>query len=230
MISIIIPTFNKKKNIRKIFLRLNKLGIVSEVIFVDDLSNDGTINEFYKLNKYKKFKYFIRKALPRDLSKSVVHGITKSKNKINIVMDCDLQHDPSYVKLLFKKFKSKNIDIVIASRFGGENFKANISFARTLASKFAIYVINLIFGKLTYDPLSGFFICNKNLVLKYKKRFFLKGYKILFDILYNSKKNISAEDIKINFKRRSHEKSKFNFQVIWLFFKQILYTKLVVKK
>ncbi len=230
MISIIIPTFNEKKNITKIFLKLNRIKIVSEVIFVDDFSNDGTINEFYKLKKYKKFKYFIRKSVPKDLSQSVVYGIINSKNKINIIMDCDLQHDPSYINLLFKKFKSRNIDIVVASRFGGENFKANISFVRTLASKFAILVINSIFGKITEDPLSGFFICNKNLVINYKKQFFLKGYKILFDILYNSKKNLLAEDIKINFKRRSYEKSKFNFQIIWLFFKQMLYTKLVVKK
>ena len=45
MISVIIPTLNEKKNIKTISKKLSKLKIVTEVIFIDDNSNDGTYDE-----------------------------------------------------------------------------------------------------------------------------------------------------------------------------------------
>ena len=48
MISVIIPTLNEKKNILKIANKLNKIKIVSQVIFVDDNSIDGTFAEIKK--------------------------------------------------------------------------------------------------------------------------------------------------------------------------------------
>ena len=48
MISIVIPTYNEKKNISKIINNLKKIKITNEVIFVDDYSSDGTFNEIVK--------------------------------------------------------------------------------------------------------------------------------------------------------------------------------------
>ena len=48
MISVIIPTYNEKNNIFKILSKLKKIKIISEIIFVDDDSSDGTYNEIIK--------------------------------------------------------------------------------------------------------------------------------------------------------------------------------------
>ena len=144
-------------------------------------------------------------------------------------MDCDLQHDANYIKKMWKIFKLKKLDLVIASRFEKKSYYGNLGFLRSLISKLAINIINIIFGKKTSDPLSGFFLCKKYLISKYKKRFFGKGYKILFDILYNGKKNLQIFDQEIIFKKRKYENSKFNFRIILLFFVQIIYTLLLVK-
>ena len=101
---------------------------------------------------------------------------------------------------------------------------------RSIISKIAINIINLLFGKKSSDPLSGFFICNKSLIINYKNKFFLRGYKILFDLIYNGKNNINIEHLQIEFRKRSFEKSKFNFTVIMLFLAQIFYTLFVVNK
>jgi glycosyltransferase involved in cell wall biosynthesis len=53
MISVIIPTFNEKNNIFKILSKLKKIKIISEIIFVDDDSNDGTYNEIIKYKTKK---------------------------------------------------------------------------------------------------------------------------------------------------------------------------------
>ena len=230
MISVIIPTFNEKNNISKILYKLLKIKNISEIIFVDDRSTDGTFKEIKKFFTYKKVRGFVRNSKFRDLSKSVLYGVKKSKNKIILVMDCDLQHNPKYIKKMERKLNYYKCEIVIATRFEKKNISGNLGLLRSLLSNMAIQSINLILGKKTSDPLSGFFICKKDIITKYEKFFFKRGYKILFDIIYNGKKNLSIKHQNIVFKKRSYENSKFNFRVITLFLNQIIHTIFVVKK
>lgn len=230
MISVVIPTYNEKKNISKILYSLLKIKIISEIIFVDDKSTDGTYEEILKYKKKKIIKCFLRISKIKDLSKSVFYGVNKSKNKIVLIMDCDLQHNPSYIYKMYEKYKKKKCDIVISSRFEKKKILGNLGYLRSVISKIAINIINFLFGKKSSDPLSGFFICDKNLIINYKNSFFLRGYKILFDIIYNGKKNIQIRHLKIYFNKRKYENSKFNFKVIMLFLGQILHTLLVEKK
>ena len=145
-------------------------------------------------------------------------------------MDCDLQHDTKYISKMWYKYKKYNLDLIIGSRFEKKSYYGNLGLFRSQISKFAIFVINWIFGKKTSDPLSGFFICKKKLIIKYHKYFYARGYKILFDIIYNGQKKLSVKDQNIVFKKRKFEKSKFNLTIIRLFFTQILYTIFLVKK
>ena len=71
MISVIIPTYNEKNNIFKILSKLKKIKIISEIIFVDDDSNDGTYNEIIKY-KTKIIKGYLRKSSIKDLSKKYI--------------------------------------------------------------------------------------------------------------------------------------------------------------
>ena len=230
MISVVIPTLNEKKNISKIIKKLKKINIIKEIIFIDDSSTDGTYKEICRLKKYKFVRGYSRNNKMRDLSKSVLYGVRKTKKNYVLVMDCDLQHNPSYIKSMWNKIIKTNCDIVIATRFTEKMVDGNLGYIRSFLSNFAISLINVIIGKKSSDPLSGFFLCKKEAVLKYEKKFFLRGYKILFDIIYNGKKNIDIRHQKIIFKKRIFEKSKFNFSIIWLFFLQILYTLFLVKK
>jgi len=229
MISVILPTYNEKKNIAIISKKLLRIKLINEIIFVDDRSIDGTFSEIKKL-KFRKIKGFVRKAKSRDLSKSVMYGVKKAKNDYVLVMDCDLQHNTKYIEKLWRKIYFSRCDIVVANRFTGKKYSENLGMIRSLLSKFAIGTINLFFGKKTSDPLSGFFICKKAIFLRYDKKFYLKGYKILFDLIYNGKKGIKVKEQDIVFNKRFYEKSKFNLYVIWLFLLQMLYTKFVVKK
>ena len=117
--SIIVPVYKEKHNIliliNKIFFVLNKNSVVFELIIVNDDSNDGSKKEFLKSNK-KKVKFIIRKDKPRDLSKSVLYGVKFSKYNNIIVMDGDLQHNPSELIKLIDCFENKKTDLVIASR------------------------------------------------------------------------------------------------------------------
>ena len=73
-----------------------------------------------------------------------------------------------------KNFNQRKVDMVIASRFKKKKFSGNLGFVRSLFSVFTIIIINIILGKKTTDPLSGFFICKKKIITEYKKSFFCK--------------------------------------------------------
>ena len=105
-------------------------------------------------------------------------------------MDCDLQHNSDYIIKMKKKLVQNNFDIVIASRFSEKKIEGNLGFFRSLLSNFAIKFISYVLGRKSLDPLSGFFLCKKDIISKYEKFFFKRGYKILFDIIYNGKNNL----------------------------------------
>lgn len=216
-LSIVIPVYNEGKNIKKLWLEikgcldLKKL----EIIFVDDDSKDKTAKILKQINKIdKKVKFLIRKNKVKDLSKSCLLGFKNSNYKYILVMDGDLQHDPKYIEKFIDKFNMSSSDIIVGCRdfFCKEN--KGLNFLRTYASILLIFFINILLGKKTSDPLSGFFLFKKKLFIKSKKNFYGKGYKILADIIYNNKK-AKVSDLKINFKKRLYGKSKINLRILY---------------
>lgn len=223
MISILTPTLNEEKNIPLFIKELKKLKFNYELIFIDDNSKDNT-EEVVKKYLSKKIKFIKRKSKNRDLSQSIILGVKKAKYNYVLVLDCDLQHNVASANNMYKKIIKDNFDIVIGSRFLKEKYSGNLGYVRSLFSVSFIFLINFFLEKKTSDPLSGYFICKKNIISKYKKNFFNKGYKILFDIIYNGKKNLNIFDIQILFKKRIYGKSKLNFKIVNLFIKQLFYT------
>lgn len=120
MISIIIPTYNEKKNILPIFHNFKKINYNFEAIFVDDNSNDGTISVIKNLIKSQKnnnIKFLLRKNVARDLSCSIVEAVALAKFDYILVIDADLQHDFSNINLLIQNIINSNYEVVIGSRF-----------------------------------------------------------------------------------------------------------------
>ena len=225
-ISIIIPCLNEEKNIKKIYVAIKQKFKEKnfEVIYVDDDSLDNTQKEILKLNENENNVRYIFRKKDKDLSRSFNAGLNISRSKYVILMDCDLQHshkDANYMKKVI--FKEK-LDMVIGSRFLNKKLRGNLYLVRSIISLIFIAFINFFFIKKTTDPLSGFFICKKKIIIESKKNYFLKGYKILFDIIYNSRCNINSKDLQINFKKRIIGKSKLNIRIVILFLHQIIFT------
>ena len=221
--SIVIPVFNESKNlpllISQIYNVLKKHTF--ELIIVDDNSSDGTFKILNKIKK-KNFRYYIRKK-NRDLSRSCVLGFNKAKYKNILVMDGDLQHQPKDIKKLLKIFQLKKAHIVIGSRELFTRKKHNLSFMRLSASRILIFIVNILLGNKTSDPMSGFFIFKKEIFIRNKYKLFNKGYKILMDLIYLDKKYQKIYDVKINFANRKKGESKMKMKILISLIYMILY-------
>ena len=117
-------------------------------------------------------------------------------------MDGDLQHQPKDIKKLLKIFQLKKAHIVIGSRELFTRKKHNLSFMRLSASRILIFIVNILLGNKTSDPMSGFFIFKKEIFIRNKYKLFNKGYKILMDLIYLDEKYQKIYDVKINFANR----------------------------
>lgn len=210
--SIIIPVYNEGTNILKLsrLIKKNLKNKIYEVIFVDDNSNDGSKDESKKI-KFKNFKYFIRKK-KKDLSESCIDGIRLSKFNNIVIMDGDLQHQPSCLFKMMNEYEKKKPNILVGTR----NFKnlKGLHFMRKFMSLFLIFLINNFLKKKTNDPMSGFFIIQKRLFYRIENRLYKKGFKILTDIIYSSNK-INIIDLSINFQKRKKNKSKMSLKILF---------------
>ena len=214
-LSIIIPVLNEELNIKpltnKIIKTLKKYKF--EIIFVDDSSTDSSKKILKKLkSKYPYFKPIFR-SKKRDLSKSCFDGIKKSKYENILIMDGDLQHDPKFIPKMFDKYIKNNLDLVVGARKLYKPNNPGLSETRRFASLILINFFSF-FNIKTKDPMSGFFLFKKKIFTKNKKRYFGKGFKILADLIINSKPSLNTEDVYIDFKRRYENESKMNYKIL----------------
>ena len=213
-ISIVIPALNEEKNIKPLTLRIIKVlkKTKFEIIFVDDNSTDQSKKILLSLSKkYKFFKPILRKK-NRDLTQSCFDGIKKSKYQNILILDADLQHNPKYIPQMFKEL-NKGKDVVIGARKLTAGKNKGLSETRRFASIFLIFLFK-VFNIQTKDPMSGFFLFKKDIYLKNKNRFFGKGFKILADLLINSKAKLKTKDVFIDFNRRYENESKMNIKIL----------------
>lgn len=220
-VSIVIPILNEGKNIIQLVKQIknviNKINIDKfELIFIDDNSTDNTHNLLRKIVKSKKFvRYYIRRNLKPDLSKSCILGFDRARYENILVMDGDLQHPPKYIKNIAEKFFKKDADIVVGSRNLVNKKNTGLSIFRYISSILIIYIINFFLENKSSDPLSGFFIFKKHIYKKNKYLLFNKGYKILADLIFSSNQKLVIMDQDIFFQTRKFGRSKMNLLVLF---------------
>ena len=226
--SIVIPTYNEEKNIVLLINKINKhlKNYFYEIVIVDDNSLDDTkhILKKIKLNK-KNFSFYIRKKDERDLSQSLILGIKKTKFNNVIIMDGDLQHNPKYLPKVIKLFQKENLELLACVR--NFNKRTGVSVLRYFSSLLLIIFINFFLGKKLSDPMSGFFIFKKKIYYLNKKYIYGKGFKLLFDLIYSSKKTLKIKEYIITFNKRKNNESKMNLKVIYHIIVAIFYNKFI---
>ncbi len=91
MISVIIPTYNERENLKKIIPMIHDIlkDRDYEIVVVDDNSPDGTWEIAKELSKKYPVKLLMREER-QGLATAVIDGIKIAEGKIIVVMDADL--------------------------------------------------------------------------------------------------------------------------------------------
>lgn len=139
MISVVVPVLNEEENIAALLHEISRAAEsapISEIIYVDDGSTDGT----YEVLRSLKSKYSALRILRHDRrcgqSAALWAGVKAASNNLIATLDGDGQNDPADIARLYDLYeRSKNHreKLMIV----GERKKRNDSISRRLASRFA---------------------------------------------------------------------------------------------
>jgi dolichol-phosphate mannosyltransferase len=186
-VSLVVPTRNEAGNIIELLARLDRLplGLLSEVIFVDD-SDDGTVALIESAAFHLPVEVVHREPGCRagGLSGAVVEGLRRARGEWVCVMDADLQHPPEVITALHRTGVGSGVDLVCATRNIGGGDRAGLRGCRDLVSRALTATAHGAFPcrlRGVSDPMSGFFLARREALDVDRLR--PTGFKILLEIL-----------------------------------------------
>lgn len=183
-VAIIVPCYNEKETILKVYKRIKKYG---KILIVDDCSIDDTQKILIK----KKIK-FLKNKKNIGYEASIINGMKHvlrnwKKVKFIITIDADDELSSQSVPLLLKSLLKNNFDIMVGSRN-----KLN-----RISEYFLKLIFNFKFG--IKDPISGLKIYRikviKKIINLISKNFFLVDILI---ISYYKNFSIGSSSIFVN--------------------------------
>ena len=215
VLSVVVPTFNERDNVTKLYRKLEATldGIAWEVVFVDDNSPDGTWDVVRALARQDGRVRCIRRIGRRGLSGACIEGILASSAPYAAVMDADLQHDETQLPKMLSLLQSGQAELVVGSRYieGGSADSFNRS--RAGASALATEVAKRALGVAIADPMSGFFMIRRDRFERLAPQLSTQGFKILLDIVATAHGDLKTVEVPYTFGSRLHGESKLDSMV-----------------
>lgn len=211
--TIIIPTLNEGKNIDPLLDQLSRLTVKNctiEILFVDDQSNDNTIEKIQHWQQSQQNIHYLSRTSKPDLTQSVIDGAHTCTTDFIVVMDADLSHPIDRIPALLAPLIEQTNDIVVGSRYVKDGGAKSWPLKRRLLS----WIGGLPARILTdvKDTTSGFFACKAECFSQVSNN--AKGYKILIEILASGLGQYRACEIPITFTDRVHGESKLSSKQI----------------
>jgi dolichol-phosphate mannosyltransferase len=214
-LSVIVPTFNERDNIPKLYRGLETAltGIVWEVIFVDDNSPDGTWDVVRTLARQDSRVRCVRRIGRRGLSGACIEGILASSAPYAGVIDADLQHDETQLPKMLALLQGGDADLVIGSRYVEGGSADSFNKQRAGASALATEVAKRVLRVKIADPMSGFFMIRRDRLEQLAPQLSTQGFKILLDIVATARGDLRVREIPYSFGSRLHGESKLDSMV-----------------
>lgn len=139
MITVVVPVYNEKDNVTSLLHEISEAATelpISEIIYVDDCSGDGTFDLLKRLRPDYPALRIIRHKHQSGQSAGLWTGVKAAGNDLIVTMDGDGQNNPADMKILFEVFEGhekSNPKVMIL----GERKKRNDNWIRRLSSRFA---------------------------------------------------------------------------------------------
>lgn len=217
LLSIIVPTLNERENIEPL-LELLATAMPSpswEVIFVDDDSRDGTADHVRAIARGDRRVRCLQRIGRRGLATACIEGVLASASPYVAVMDGDLQHDERLLPEMLALLDRGAADLVVGSRYTDGGGVGEWNCRRTRMSRFATRLAGVICKADVADPMSGFFMCRRDVFERAVRRMSGQGFKVLLDLLASSPAPVRVAELPYVFRRRQYGESKLDILAVW---------------
>ncbi len=228
-LAVVVPTFNERENVLELAARLAAAleGVAFEVIVVDDDSPDGTADLVRELALHDPRFRCLQRIGRRGLASACVEGMLATAAPRLAVIDADLQHDERLLVPMLEVLRSGRADLVVASRYLEGTDVPGWAEERRLASRIGTRLVALLprLAGLS-DPLSGFFMVQREALEGALRGLSAIGFKLLLDLLLSAPRPLRVVELPYSFRERRQGRSKLDARVV-VEFATLLLDKLV---
>ena len=210
-LSVVIPAFNEHNTIEKVFDRVYKNELVSEIILVDDCSTDGTseiIDRFpEKILAEKQVAIKIHKN-KKNIGKggALRKGFKLATREVIVIQDADLEYNPKDYSRLISPIAEGKADVVYGSRFIGGTHRV-LFFWHYVGNK-VLTLLSNIFSNLNLTDMET---CYKMFRRDILKQINLKSNRFGFEPEFTAKiakANLRIYELPISYYGRTYNEGK----------------------
>ena len=163
LLSIIVPCYNEEEALpffhEEATKVLKQLDVNYELIFVNDGSNDNTLEEMKSIAKKDKHVYYLSFSRNFGKESAMYAGLCNASGDYVGFMDADLQHPPGLIKEMLEVLQSGEYDCAACRRVDRKgDSKIRTWFARTFYK-----VINAISDARMVDGAGDYRIMNREM-------------------------------------------------------------------
>ena len=215
---IIVPTYNEAGNITLLLDGLNTACPTAHVLFVDDSSQDGTLEEIARHQKsFPERIHLLRRARKLGLGTAYIAGFKWALERdydAILEMDADLSHSPMDVPRLVATLRDS--DVAIGSRYVLGGGTQNWSLFRKAISRFGSFYGRAILGMRVRDLTGGFNGWRRQVLETIAlDQIHSEGYSFQIELKYRAHGcGFSIKELPILFVERRFGKSKMSSRII----------------
>lgn len=207
-ILLIIPAYNEEKNI------LNTINMIEnykrkmlDYIVINDGSLDKT-EEVLKNNNINHICLVNNLGIGAAVQTGYKYAYTNNYD-IAIQFDGDGQHDINYIDKLIDTIVDEKYDMVIGSRFIGNDSSFKSTKMRRVGIKLLSFVIKILTGVTIKDVTSGYRAVNRNIIEKFSKNYIF-DYPEPITNLQLIKEKYKIKEVSVGMKERKYGKSSIS--------------------
>lgn len=142
LLSVVIPVFNEVNTIDCTVSAVRSVGVVSEIIIVDDHSTDGTRERIEAMTAADPTIRVAYHDHNHGKGAALRTGFAAARGRFIVIQDADLEYDPAEFPKLLQPLVDDQADVVFGSRFLTSNSRSVPYFWRTIGNKFLTHVSN----------------------------------------------------------------------------------------
>lgn len=161
-LSVIIPVYNEVGNIEEILKRVKATKKASEIIVVDDGSQDGTREILKNLDGKEKVRVILHEK-NQGKGAAVRTGMDAAQGEIMLIQDADLEYDPRDYDKLLQPLEEGIADVVYGSRFLGGPRRATM-FWHMVANRLLTFMTNILYDTILSDMETGYKVFRRKVV------------------------------------------------------------------
>jgi glycosyltransferase involved in cell wall biosynthesis len=220
-VSVIIPVYNEKSTIEEILRRVKVEEIATEILIIDDGSNDGTRDILGNLDQDNQLRVFLH---DRNQGKgaAVRTGFQNATGDVFLIQDADLEYDPRDYPSLIQPIEEGIADVVYGSRFLGGP-RRTVMFWHMVANKLLTFMTNLLYNTILSDMETGYKVFKREIVdgMQIHANSFDFEPEFTAKVL---KKKARVYEVPISFNPRDYDEGKKigmrdAFQAVWTLIK-----------